>query len=207
MSHGDRGGGTEELFESFFTDARRNAVLAWALVAVLGLVFVESLVGGDVEWIAFTVAAGAIVLVPPIARRSVRVMLPWELLLVALVPVVVRALDLTLLTSTFATYLSVAAFALIVTVELHLLTSMRVTHWFAVSLVLMTTLASAGVWAMVRFLLDSALGTSFLTTNEALMVEFLWVLAAGLVAALAFDLYFRPRSGRLRREVEAVGEG
>ena len=54
-------------------------------------------------------------------------MLPWEPLVLALLPVLVRALlggEL----GTFAYYLSVSGLALIITVELHVFTELRMTH-------------------------------------------------------------------------------
>lgn len=194
----------EDILEALFTDAQLNAAIGWILVGVLGVVLVESLLDVDIQWVVFTAATGAIVLVPPIVHRSPRVMLPWELLLLAVLPIVVRALELSLLANTFATYLSIAALALIVTVELHLLTWMRVTHWFAIVLTVMSTLAAAALWAVVRFNMDRHLGTEFLTTNEALMIEWIWVAMAGFAAGLIFDLYFRPRSRRLRRRFGRV---
>lgn len=108
-------------------------------------------------------------------------MLPWELLVLALLPVLVRALlggEL----STFAYYLSVSGLALIITVELHVFTELRMTHWFAVIFVSMTTMASVAAWTVVRWTLDRWLGTSFLTDNEALMTEWAAVAVAGLAA-------------------------
>ena len=66
------------------------------------------------------------------------------------------------------------------------------------------TLAVAGAWTIVQWNLDRTLGTTFLTTNEALMIEYIWVTLAGLAAGVLFDLYFRPRSRRLRARLGSV---
>lgn len=209
---GDTGDpGHEDLLSTLFRSGRVNATIAWPLVAVLGVTFVESVLDFDRLWILFVAVTGAIVVVPPIAHRDWRVMLPWEVLVVALAPVLARGLFGGEL-GTFAYYLSVAGLALVVTVELHMFTTMRMTHWFAVVFVVMTTLASAGVWAVARWSADRLLGTNFLSdppttteaANAALMVEFLWVALAGLAAGVLFDAYFKRRGRRLGRHLRRV---
>ena len=186
-------------------------MLSWLLVAVLAVAFVESVFDADWLWTVFVVATGAIVVVPPTAFRDWRMMLPWELLLLALLPVLVRAAVGGQL-GTFAYYLSIAGLALIVTAELHMFTELRMTHWFAVVFVVMTTMASVAAWAVVRWNADRFLGTTFLSepgmtqdaANAALMVEFLWVTLAGFAAGIIFDVYYRRRDRQLRRRLRAV---
>lgn len=192
---------SDDLLVQLFESGRVNAILAWLIAGVFVVVLIESLLDRDLPWVIFATAMTAIVLVPPIQQRTPLVMLPWELLVLASFPVVVRAAEISALANTFATYLSIAAFALILTVELHVLSRVTVTHWFAVTFVVLATLATAGAWAILRWNLDTFLGTSHLTTNEALMHEFLYVLAAGLVAGVVFDLYFRRRARTLRRSL------
>lgn len=192
-------------------EGRLNAVVAWILVGALGVVFVGSVLDRDVGWSVFVAATGAIVLVPPVAARSWWAMLPWELLALALAPILTRGLagsDV----GTVGASLSVAGFALVVAVELRVFSSLRLTRWFAVVFVVCATLASAGVWAIVRWTLDRWVGTTLLITsnssaeaaNEALMIEFLWVTLAGLAAGLLFDAYLSRRDAQLRRRIEAV---
>lgn len=188
----------EDVLERLFRDGRTNATISWVLVGGLVLVFFESVLDFDLLWIVFTAATGVIVLIPVAAYRNWRVMLPWELLVLALLPILVRGVFGGEL-GTFAYYLSIAGLALIVTVELHMFTSLQVTHWFAVAFVVMTTMAAAAASAIVRWNLDRHLGTSFLSTNEALMVEFAWVTLAGFAAGILFDSYFKRRGRRLRR--------
>ena len=188
--------GTEDVLERLFRDGWTNAVLAWALVGVLVVVFVESLLDFDRLWIAFVATAGAIVLVPPAAYREWRVMLPWELLAFALMPILVRA-ALGGELGVFAYYLSVAGLALVVTVELHMFTELEMTHWFAVLFVTMATMASVAAWTVARWTADLLVGTNFLTTNEALMTEWTYVALAGLAAGIIFDAYFRRRDRQL----------
>lgn len=190
-----------DLFESLFEDGRTNAVIAWLVVAIYLIVLVESLLSVDLAWVVFTAGALVVLLAPPATERSPHAMLPWELVVLASFPVVVRTLDISALSNTFSMYLSIAALALLVTAELHVLTEVRVTHWFAIVTVVLTTLAGAGLWAIARWWLDDLVNAAYLSTNEDLMREFVWVLLAGLVAGLLFDLYFRRRAAGLRAEL------
>lgn len=193
----------EDLLARLFRDGLANAGLSWLLVAVLVGVFVDSVLDVDRLWIAFVAAAGVVVLLPPVASGDWRVMLPWEVLVVALLPILVRGLFGGEV-GTFASYVSVAGLALLITVELHTFTGLTVTHWFAVTFVVLTTLASAAAWTIVRWNMDAVFGTGFLTTNEALMAEYVYVTLAGLTAGVLFDAYFRRRNQLLARIVRRV---
>ena len=203
--------GPPDQLAKLFKNGRTNAIISWLLVGVLGLVFVESLFDFDRLWMLFVAVTTVIVLVPPVAHREWRMMLPWELLTLALLPILVRALAGGEI-GIFGYYLSVAALALLVTVELHMFTELRLTSWFAVLFVVLTTLASVAAWSVVRWNFDQQLGTEFLISpgidqdaaNAALMVEFLWVTLAGLVAGVLFDAYFRGRGRQLRRRLGRV---
>ena len=193
----------DDALERLFRDGHTNALLSWPLVAVLAGVFLESALDVDYQWMLLTAVVGAIVLVPTIAYRDWRVMLPWELLVFALLPILARALLADTL-GTFTTALSLAALALIVIVELHMFSRLRVTHWFAVVLVVMTTLASVGAWTIFRWNADRLLGTDYLVDNGTLMTEWLTVTVAGVVAGLLFDGYFRRRDRLLWRAIRRV---
>lgn len=190
----------DDTFEKLFRDGRTNAIIAWALVTILTAVFVESVLGADYPWILFVSVVGFVVLVPPVAFREWRVMLPWELLVLALLPILARGL-VGGTVGTFASYLSLAALALLVIVELHMFTELTLTHWFAIGLVVLTTLAAVAAWTVFRWNADRFLGTTYLTSNDALMTEWLYVTLAGLVAGVLFDGYFRRRDRRLWRAI------
>lgn len=201
----------EDLLAALFQSGRVNAILSWTLVGVLGLVLAESLVDFDRLWILFVAVTGVIVLVPPVAYRDWQMMLPWEVLVLALLPILVRGVFGGEL-GTFAYYLSVAGLALVVTVELHAFTTVRMTHWFAVVFVTMTTMASGAAWTVVRWNADRLLGTTFLSkpgmtqmeANAALSTEFVRIALAGLVAGVLFDAYFKRRGLRLGRRLREV---
>ncbi|RZH66844.1 hypothetical protein [Natrinema altunense] len=193
----------KDAFERLFRSGRINAFLAWLVVGVLAMVFVESALDFDRQWLVFVVGVGTVVLIPPVAAGEWRVMLPWELLVLATLPILVRGLFGGSV-GTFAAYLAVAGLALLITVELHMFTSLQVTHWFAITFVVLTTLASVAAWTMLRWNLDRVFGTSYLSTNEALMTEWLSVTVAGLAAGVLFDAYFRRRDRQLRRALRRV---
>lgn len=183
---------------------RRNALLAWVLVGFVGLVVVGNLLHGDVLWAGFAIAILVLALVPAVAFRRAAVMLPWEVLLLAVLPLVGQTFVTVPITGRFVTYLAVAALALVIAVELHVFTPVEMTPGFAVSFVVVTTIATAGVWAVVRWLLDISLGTSFLlypglsppAVETQLMYEFGYSTVAGVVAGVIFEAYFRRRGGR-----------
>ena len=193
----------EDRLARLVRDGRVNAFVAWAMIAVLAAVLVESALDYDLLSAAIVVGLGAVVLAPTAAARDWRAMLPAELIGLALLPVLVRALSGGEL-GTFATYIAIAALALVVTVDLHMFTSLRVTHWFAVVFVVMATLAAAAVWTVLRWNLDQRVGTAYLTTNDALMIEWIYVTLAGVAAGLLFDGYFRRRERRLRPVIRRV---
>lgn len=195
--------GTRDILSRLFRNSRVNAILAWILVLVLFVVFIESVVDRDISWIGFTLACGVIVLIPTVRYRDWRIMLPWEVLVLALSPILGRAAFGGEL-GTFAYYLAIAGLALIITVEFHTFSDLQVTHWFAVGLVILTTWASVGAWSIIRWNMDIYLGTSYLGTNAALMEEFYYVTLAGLAAGILFDGYFNRRDRLLRRSLRWV---
>jgi len=190
----------DDALQLLFRDGRTNAVISWVFVSILAAVFVESALDVDYQWILFVGSVGVVVLLPPFAYRDWRVMLPWELLVLALLPILVRGL-FSGTVGTFATYLALAALALLVIVELHMFTSLEVTHWFAVGLVVLATLAAVAAWTIFRWNADRYLGTAYLVDNETLMIEWLYVTLAGLAAGILFDGYSRRRDRRLWRAI------
>ena len=191
---------------------RGNALVAWLLVGFVGLVVVGNLVRGNVLWAGFALVVLALALVPAAAYRRATVMLPWEVLALAVLPLAGRAFTTVPITGRFVTYLAVAALALVIAVEFHAFTSVEMTPGFAVFFVVVTTMATAGVWAVVRWLADVSLGTTFLldpalsedVIETQLMWEFVYSTLAGAAAGVIFEAYFR-RRGRTRRRVrEAI---
>jgi hypothetical protein len=192
-------------------DAGTNALLAWALVVLALLVAGGSLALGERLWAGFAVGVAVVGGFPAVAHRSPRSMPPWEVLALAAFPLLVRTVsDLlpgravaAVATSDVATYLAVAALALLVAVELDVFTTVEMSYSFAVLFVVVTTMAAAGVWAVVRWVADLYLGTGFVGDEHALMLEFVASTVAGVGGGIVFELYFR-RIARGRDRLEAA---
>jgi hypothetical protein len=183
---------------------RLNAGICWLLIAFLGAMAGAQAAVGETLWAGFVTTLAVLAVVPAVVYRSPWAMLPWEVLALASLPVLGRVLVVgetlfgVVLTGRVVTYLAVAAVALIVAVELDVFTPVRMNYSFAVLFVVVTTMATAGVWAVVQWLSDVYLGTAFVLTGDpesvverALMLDFVAATVAGLLAGVIFELYFR----------------
>jgi hypothetical protein len=182
-------------------DSRANAMLTWLLVAVVALLSAAAAFEGELLSAGFAVAIVALALVPPMGFRTARAMLPWEVLLLASLPVLGRTVVVVtgLGTGRVSTYVAMAAIALIVAVELHVFTSVRMNSQFAVAFVVLTTMAAAGVWSVARWVPDVLIGTSFIlkpgvedsVIERRLMLDFVASTVVGVLAGGVFQWYFR----------------
>lgn len=196
------------------TDRRLNAAASWLLVTFLVVAVAASLLAGDLLRAAFAATLATLSAVPAVAYGDPRVTLPWEVLVVAALPVIGQSFATVQLTSDLATYLSVAAVALVVAVELHTFTTVRMSSGFAVLFVVVATMATAGVWAVVRWLADQWLQTTYLVDpllseaeiHAGLMWEFTFSTVAGVVAGVVFEGYFR-RHARVQARAAVAAEG
>ena len=137
---------------SLIDDHRLNALLSWILVGFLLVAATTSLVRGDFLWAAFALSVACLAILPPVALRNRYAMIPWEVTVLTALPILGGAFASIELTSDLATYLSVAAIALVVAVELQLFTTVRMNDGFAL-LFVVVALAVA-----YRDLLDILLG-------------------------------------------------
>ncbi|QLK26083.1 hypothetical protein HYG81_00145 [Natrinema zhouii] len=188
--------------EGLIADGRTNAAIAWVLVAAIAIIGVSELVTGGFLWATFAATLVALALLPPVAFRSSSVLLPWEVLLLAALPILGMAIGADRLTGHFTAYLSVAAIALVLAVEFQTFTSVRMTPGFAVVFVVVTTMAAAGLWALLRWSASQMLGIPFTADHDAVMWEFVYSAVAGLGAGVVFELYFR----RLARSAQRLPE-
>lgn len=177
------------------SDGRANATAAWALTGVLAATVGENVLDGDLLWAGFAVVAGGLVALPAALDGDRELMPPWEVVALVALPVAVRSLATGRLLQ-LASYLSVAALALLVAVELDAFTDVEMTAGFAVGFVVVTTMSAAGTWAVAQWYADQLLGTDFLTTPDALMWDLVAASAMGVVAGVVFELYFHDRSFR-----------
>ncbi len=154
--------GQESGLAPLIESRRTNAALAWVLTAFVGVLAVEGFLTGDFLWMCFPLVVLVLALIPPLTYRAPTTMLPWEVLALCSLPVLGRALATNVLASDLATYLSVAALALVVAVLLEVFTPVRMPPWFAVVFVVIATVATAGVLAVAQWAADVTLGTTFI---------------------------------------------
>ncbi|NEU57890.1 hypothetical protein [Halorussus sp. MSC15.2] len=166
-----------------------GGVVSWVLVGVLALAVLENLVDGDLVWTAFLVATVVVLVLPAAVLRDPHAMLPPTVTALAVLPGVTRAVGPAWATE-YATYVGVAAVSLAVVAELTLFTEAELSPRFADAMVVLTTMAAIGAWAVLQFYSDRYLGTEFLGSAEAVMWEFVRATAAGVAAAVVFELYF-----------------
>lgn len=174
-----------------FRQTRRNAILTWSLFGILAFVIAETVADGDLLWGGFGVIVALLVLLPPVELRRVTITLPWELLVVAVVPLATRAVIRDTLIGQVITHLAIAAVSLIITVELQAFTAVRMTDWFASLIVFVTTVATMGAWAIIQWMADTTFGTMYVSSNHALMILFSASLLAGGIAGLLSYVYFQ----------------
>lgn len=182
--------------EELIGDDRTNAVAGWAIVVALAGIGIGGLATRELLWATFALVLVGLAILPPIAFRSPLVMLPWEVLLLAATPALGIVLGADLLTGHVASYLSVAAVALVLAVELQTFTAVRMTASFAVVFVVVTTMAAAALWTVFRWGVATVFGIPFEADHDAVMWEFVFSALAGLGAGVVFELYFR-RLGRI----------
>jgi hypothetical protein len=177
--------------EDALGDGRWNAVASWLLVTALAGIWLGEVLVDRFLWSVFALVVLALALVPPVAYRSAYVMLPWEVLLLAALPVLGLALGSRGIAGPVPTYLAIAAVGLVIVVELHSFTAVRLSPGFAVVLVAAATMAAAALWAILQWGFDLALGREFARTNDELMIEFLYSAISGVGAGVVFASYFR----------------
>lgn len=173
-----------------------NAGLGWVGIGLCLLAGVQRALVNDPLWAGMAVAVVAVVLVPPILSGRPTQMIAWEVVALAVVPVMARSVGVVVGP---AAYVAVAALALVVGVELDAFTPIEMPPRFAVAFVVVVTMAVAGLWAIVRFIADRTLGTSLLVDQAMLMWDLILASGIGVVAGIVFELYVRRVSPGHRR--------
>jgi hypothetical protein len=185
--------------EWFVRDDRLNAGIAWVLTALLAGTAVANFLVGSFVTMAIAALAAAVALVPALAHRSWTRTVPWPMLLLASLPLAIGAFSPSFFGDTIFA-LGVAALALLLVVALQMTTTVRMTPNFAIGFVVISTLGTAGLWAIGSAASARYFGTRFVQTNEQLMIVFTAALVASVVSAVAFRWYFR-------RQLQANLEG
>lgn len=172
--------------QSLIENERVNTGIAWPVVGVVVLATVASLRQGSYLWAGLAATVVALAVVPSLVRRDPWVMPPWEVLVVAAVPILVRLVG----TVPIAGFLTVATIALLVTVELDAFTPIEMSARFSLAFVVLTTMAVAGLWVIAQWLSDRLFETSFLTSKGEVMWDLVFATAFGGLAAALFVIYF-----------------
>jgi hypothetical protein len=175
-------------------DDRANAVLAWIIVGLLALAAVASTVFGEVMWSVLAGIAVAIALVPAVSFRDRSVMPPWEVLVLVVLPTASRFLVLPDAVADTATFLGIVGLSVLVVVELHVFSPMEMASWFAAVLVVLLTMATAGLWTIVQFAVDAALGTTLIVGKTALMWDMVIAAAVSALGSPLLARYFERRA-------------
>ncbi|WP_435154884.1 hypothetical protein [Haladaptatus sp. DFWS20] len=193
-----------QLEDWFVRDTGMNAALSWLLLGIVVSFATTSILFDQLVVAGFAITVVAVGIAPMIASKSWREMLPFPFLLVAALPLAVSVFRPDFATE-FVSAFSIATLALLLVVDLHLLTAVRMTPGFAVFFAVITTMAVAGFWAVGAGFAHDMWGTPFVQTNNQLMSVFIAATAAGLVAGGIFRWYFRRREradARFAEEVE-----
>lgn len=189
-----------EYFEtSLLFDRRKNAIFSWILSVYLLVTSINIFLDGNITWSIYTLLVVFLVFLPMMRSQKLKDMVPFEVLFLLAVPFTLKGIEFGLVGSHTLNYLSAATVALLVIVELDTFTSFKTNNWFSVYLVVLTTAAIAGFWAVLRWLSDIYFGTGFIVSENLLMWEFAGATLAGLVAGKLFGFYFRERDRRMIR--------
>jgi len=176
----------------------RNAALCWSLLILVLTSGIKFLLLGWYTWAFMSFSMFVITVLPVVFRKDMKSLVPWEILFIAVFPVVSRLFITDFNVSSFVGYSAVAALSLIIGVELQMFTEVRMTDGFASFFVFVMTLATAGFWALVRWSSDLLFGTVFITELYYLMVEMVVAALSGIAAGVFFNLYFRYYMGSKR---------
>lgn len=164
-----------------------NALISWILTSVVALAALESFRTDALLWGGFAIFVIAIIAVPAISTREWTVMIPWPLLLVLAVAIIGRALGVY---PEIVGYLTIAALALVVIVELDAFTPVDMSRRFVVGFAGLTTLAFQGFWIVAQYYSDQWLGTEFLRSQTELQWDIVIVTVTGVFLHGIFVWYF-----------------
>ncbi|MFH5797540.1 hypothetical protein [Haladaptatus sp. CMAA 1911] len=179
-----------ETTEEGIERGKRNALAAWALIVSVGIAVLTSVLDGDFLWAGFGLVALGVVLIPAGTYRRATAMVPWESLLLVAIPILSVPFG-PILPRSVAVFLAVAALALVVSVELDAFSTVELSPSFAVLFVVVTTMAIAGAWAVVQWVVDVTTGMQNLRNLRAVMWSLFAATGVGIGAGILFAVYFQ----------------
>ena len=169
----------------------RGGSLCWGLLAVIFLIVAYDLWTSGYVGVVLGLGVLVVIIGPSITYRSMDILVPWQVLLVAVIALLARQAISWEPVQFVGNYLVIATIALVLAVEIHKFTRVEMNRLFATVFVAMVTMTVATAWALGRWGVDLMLGTGFIPSNEALMWELIAATAVGIGAGVIFDLYFR----------------
>lgn len=174
---------------------RSNAYLSWTAVALSLLVGLGGLLTGTLHEAVYAASVATVTLLPAIVLGSKRAALPWEIPLLAVVPLVAAAVVPDPFVRQVILYAGAAPLGLALTLEANALTEIRLERWLAVGFVAMLAAAVAAAWAAITWLFDLVAGTAIIPSNDWVMWLFVAATGSGLLAGIVFDRYYRSFPG------------
>lgn len=171
-----------------------NASISWVAVILLLVTAIWNALTADFLWVVLTLFSAGLVVLPAVIHHDVSIMPPWEFLLFAVIPIASHALILPALVTQSATYLAVVALAAIAVIELQMFTPVEMTMRVAGVLMVLLTMATAGLWVILGWLSDVYLGTVYFSNLTRLMWDLITITVISLLAAPLFALYTNWRS-------------
>ena len=171
-----------------------NASIAWVAVILLLVTAIWNALTADFLWMVFTLFSAGLVVLPAVIHHDMSIMPPWEFLLFAVIPIASHALIFPALVTQSATYLAVVALAAIAVIELQISTPVEMTMRVAGVLMVLLTMATAGLWVILGWLSDVYLGTVYFSNLTRLMWDLITITVISLLAAPLFALYTNWRS-------------
>lgn len=169
----------------------QNATLSGLLCVFLVGIAGAGVLSANPGWTAFATAGLVVALIPAGLRRDHLVFPPWEILLLVTVPIFVQAIDLSMVVTEIATYIAVVALAALCIVELHMFSAVEMSEKFAAVLIVLMTMAIAGLWTICRWLFDTLLGTTYLAGLSSLMWGLVIATGIGMLGGPLFSIYLR----------------
>lgn len=168
-------------------DEHTNAVLGWALTAVIAVTGVQNVLAAAPLWGLFALTVVAVAAIPTVATGDPTVVVHWPVLLPAALAFVVRTFELYV---EIAGYVAVASLALVVVLELVEFTPVEMSRRFAAGFAVLTTMAVQALWTVAQYASDHWAGTNFLRSETELQWDFVAVTVVGLVMGAVFLWYF-----------------
>ena len=174
-----------------FHGEKSNAYLSWFAIAIVIVIGAVTILDRLVHETLFAATVITVALIPAIVLGSKRAALPWEVTVVAVAPLLAAVFAPDLWSRQVVLYAGASILALALTLEVHALTDVRLERWLAIAFVTMIASGIAAVWTILTWVQDLVAGTAVLTGNTELMWLLITATAAGIVAGVCFDLYYR----------------